>query len=558
MPTQAKGAQQPLWLPLQHAPLVEIPDPSVPDADPFGFGTCKVVDDVYEKVKQIGEGTYGQVYLARHKESSERVALKKVRLDNEKGEGFPVTAIREIMILKDINHENIINLKEIVRSDVKKSNQFKGSIYMVLDYMEHDLTGLMERQKHFKPAQVKLLMHQLLLGLNHCHQLGILHRDLKGSNLLIDNTWRLKLTDFGLARNCKEALHLTNRTITLWYRPPELLLGAEQYRQEVDMWSVGCIFAELLTGLALFPGKNETDQLERIFAKLGMPDEENWPGVEKLPFFKILSKTKAAKLSLAEEFTRHNIHPTATALLCRLLTLNPRARLTASEALASDYFHSDPPMAHPSDLPKFEDSHEWEMKQRIKRRRDVANTGLAAPTSPGHNAPSAPKLSASSHSSDRDPKRHRPEQLQPSQPSGHRPAGPTGAATAGPSRQAAGHHPAPPPSMAPMPRPGPPLAQASNHPGLLPMAPPPGGYSGPPPQASHGMPPPRYAPPPMGQPQPAGGPPGPHAIHGSSSSGVGPAPPPLWPPSLPEQHPAPPTAGWPPPQQQQQDRWGQH
>eukprot|EP00873_Tetraselmis_striata_P033443 jgi/Tetstr1/453707/TSEL_040663.t1 len=379
---KAAGAA-PLWFPLQQGPLVEIPNTSSSATDLTSglFGSCRVVDEAYIKVKQIGEGTYGQVYLALDRETKEKVALKKIRLDNEKGEGFPVTAIREIMILKEIRHDNIINLKEIVRSDVKKSNQFKGSIYMVLDYMEHDLTGLMERQKQFNPSQVKLLLYQLLMGLNHCHQGGILHRDLKGSNLLIDNGGRLKLADFGLARNVEEALHLTNRTITLWYRPPELLLGAEQYGPEVDMWSVGCIFAELLTGQALFPGKNENDQLEKIFLKLGAPDEKNWPGVEKLPFYKMINY-KGGKNHLRDEFTCAKVHPTALELLSRLLTLDPRARLTAAEALASDYFHSEPKMCSAAELPQFEDSHEWEMKQRSRQRRDAVNVGQPLPTSP--------------------------------------------------------------------------------------------------------------------------------------------------------------------------------
>jgi serine/threonine protein kinase len=246
--------------------------------------------DVYEKLDQIGEGTYGQVYRARSKETNEIVALKKIRMDNEK-EGFPITAIREIKILKQLHHPNIINLREIVASSSSKKRPGRGSIYLVFEYMDHDLTGLMElpeiQSKWFTEDQIKCYMQQLLKGLHFCHVNNVLHRDIKGSNLLINNRGQLKLADFGLARPYSSeatAGQYTNRVITLWYRPPELLLGATQYGPAVDMWSVGCIFAELLARKPVFPGRNEIDQLEQIFKLCGTPNPEVWPGVEKLPW----------------------------------------------------------------------------------------------------------------------------------------------------------------------------------------------------------------------------------------------------------------------------------
>ncbi|CAI5488272.1 unnamed protein product [Closterium sp. Naga37s-1] len=198
--------------------------------------------DEFEKLEQIGEGTYGyargemgrtdgragvgmkgargQVYMAREKNTGEIVALKKVRMDNEK-EGFPITAIREIKILKKLKHENIVNLKEIVTSKAEESNKFKGSIYMVFEYMDHDLTGLSDRPgMRFSVPQIKCYMKQLLTGLHFCHINSVLHRDIKGSNLLINNKGVLKLADFGLARsfNSEASGQLTNRVITLWYR----------------------------------------------------------------------------------------------------------------------------------------------------------------------------------------------------------------------------------------------------------------------------------------------------------------------------------------------------
>ena len=211
--------------------------------------------EAYEKIEQVGEGTYGEVFMARSRDDSSLVALKKVKLEGER-EGFPITAIREIKILKSLNHDNVINMKEIVTS------KNKSSIYMVFEYMDHDLTGLAGREGiKFSIPQIKCYMQQLLTGLNYCHLNNILHRDIKGANLLIDNNGVLKLADFGLARSCalENSRALTNRVITLWYRPPELLLGTQAYGPAVDTWSAGCIFAELLLGKPILQVRVSSD-----------------------------------------------------------------------------------------------------------------------------------------------------------------------------------------------------------------------------------------------------------------------------------------------------------
>ncbi|XP_073044626.1 cyclin-dependent kinase C-1-like isoform X2 [Primulina eburnea] len=306
--------------------------------------------ECFEKLEQIGEGTYGQVYMAREKDTGEIVALKKIRMDNEK-EGFPITAIREIKILKKLEHDNVIKLKEIVTSPGREGvgqgnpddNKYKGSIYMVFEYMDHDLTGLADRPGlRFSIEQIKCYMKQLLTGLHYCHVNQVLHRDIKGSNLLIDNEGNLKLADFGLARSFSNDhnANLTNRVITLWYRPPELLLGATKYGPSVDMWSVGCIFAELLYGKPILPGKNEPEQLNKIFELCGTPDEVNWPGVSKIPWYNKFKPARQMKRRTRELFRHFDRH--ALELLENMLVLDPAKRISAKDALDAEYFWTDP------------------------------------------------------------------------------------------------------------------------------------------------------------------------------------------------------------------------
>ncbi|KAK6936900.1 Protein kinase domain [Dillenia turbinata] len=338
--------------------------------------------DCFEKLEQIGEGTYGQVYMAREIKTGEIVALKKIRMDNER-EGFPITAIREIKILKKLRHENVIKLKEIVTSPGPEKddqgrgdgNKYKGGIYMVFEYMDHDLTGLADRPgMRFSVPQIKCYMRQLLTGLHYCHVNQVLHRDIKGSNLLIDNEGNLKLADFGLARSFSNDHNgnLTNRVITLWYRPPELLLGTTKYGPAVDMWSVGCIFAELLHGKPIFPGKDEPEQLNKIFELCGSPDEVNWPGVSKIPWYNNFKPSRPMKRRLREVFRHFDRH--ALELLERMLTLDPSQRISAKDALDAEYFWTDPLPCDPKSLPKYESSHEFQTKKKRQQQRQHEET----------------------------------------------------------------------------------------------------------------------------------------------------------------------------------------
>ncbi|KAL8106423.1 cyclin-dependent kinase G-2-like isoform X3 [Apium graveolens] len=242
---------------------------------------CRSVDE-FERLNKIDEGTYGVVFRAKDKKTGEIVALKKVKMEKER-EGFPLTSLREINILLSFDHPSIVDVKEVV------VGSSLDSIFMVMEYMEHDLKALMETKKQpFSQSEVKCLMLQLLEGVKYLHDNWVLHRDLKTSNLLLNNRGELKICDFGLARQYGSPLKpYTHLVVTLWYRAPELLLGTKQYSTAIDMWSLGCIMAELLSKEPLFNGKTEFDQIDKIFKMLGVPNETIWPGFSKLPGVKV-------------------------------------------------------------------------------------------------------------------------------------------------------------------------------------------------------------------------------------------------------------------------------
>ncbi|NXD98622.1 CD11B kinase, partial [Chaetorhynchus papuensis] len=257
---------------------------------------CRSVEE-FQCLNRIEEGTYGVVYRAKDKKTDEIVALKRLKMEKEK-EGFPITSLREINTILKAQHLNIVTVREIVVG----SNMDK--IYIVMNYVEHDLKSLMETMKQpFLPGEVKTLMIQLLRGVKHLHDNWILHRDLKTSNLLLSHSGILKVGDFGLAREYGSPLKpYTPVVVTLWYRAPELLLGAKEYSTAIDMWSVGCIFGELLTQKPLFPGKSEIDQINKVFKDLGTPSEKIWPGYNELPAVKKMTFTEYPYNNLRKRF----------------------------------------------------------------------------------------------------------------------------------------------------------------------------------------------------------------------------------------------------------------
>ena len=283
----------------------------------------------YEKIEKIGEGTYGTVFKAKHKESGEIVALKRVQLDDD-DEGVPSSALREICILKELKHRNVVRLHDVLHSERKMT--------MVFEYCEQDLKKYFDScGGEVDPAIVQSFMYQLLKGLAFCHQQNVLHRDLKPQNLLINRNGELKLADFGLARSFGIPVRCYSaEVVTLWYRPPDVLFGAKLYSTTIDTWSAGCIFAEISNaGIPLFPGNDVDDQLKRIFKILGTPTEQTWPGVTKLPDFKMFPPYP---FNANWNILTPKLGPKGQDLLQKLIVCNPKNRLTADLALKHKYF----------------------------------------------------------------------------------------------------------------------------------------------------------------------------------------------------------------------------
>ncbi|XP_070310924.1 cyclin-dependent kinase 2 isoform X3 [Odocoileus virginianus] len=319
----------------------------------------------FQKVEKIGEGTYGVVYKAKNKLTGEVVALKKIRLDTRatspnvqservrkrkeplemgsrtprRGDGFcdkretegvPSTAIREISLLKELNHPNIVKLLDVIHTENK--------LYLVFEFLHQDLKKFMDASTltGIPLPLIKSYLFQLLQGLAFCHSHRVLHRDLKPQNLLINADGSIKLADFGLARAFGVPVRTyTHEVVTLWYRAPEILLGCKYYSTAVDIWSLGCIFAEMVTRRALFPGDSEIDQLFRIFRTLGTPDEVVWPGVTSMPDYKP-SFPKWARQDFSKVVPP--LDEDGRSLLSQMLHYDPNKRISAKAALAHPFF----------------------------------------------------------------------------------------------------------------------------------------------------------------------------------------------------------------------------
>jgi len=287
----------------------------------------------YHKLEKIGEGTYGIVYKAKDKKTGELLALKKIRLDAE-AEGIPSTAIREISLLKQLQHPNIVRLYDVVHTEKK--------LTLVFEYLDQDLKKCLDNcgDSGLQAATVKSYLYQLLQGIAYCHQHRVLHRDLKPQNLLINHEGELKLADFGLARAFGIPVrNYTHEVVTLWYRAPDVLMGSRKYSTQVDIWSVGCIFAEMVNGRPLFPGSSDGDQLTKIFKCLGTPNPKIWPTISDLPEYK-----ENFPVFPAQQWKKivKKLDPTGLDLLSQMLRYDPSKRVSAEVAMKHPYFKDLP------------------------------------------------------------------------------------------------------------------------------------------------------------------------------------------------------------------------
>eukprot|EP00825_Cyclidium_porcatum_P020675 TRINITY_DN23337_c0_g1_i1.p1 TRINITY_DN23337_c0_g1~~TRINITY_DN23337_c0_g1_i1.p1 ORF type:complete len:363 (+),score=49.90 TRINITY_DN23337_c0_g1_i1:147-1235(+) len=292
----------------------------------------KIMDYVIEK--SLGEGTYGKVYKGIHIKTSQAVAIKSVKLNlQESDEGIPSTTIREISILQNLKHTNIVKLIDV------SYNLPSRKMYLVFEFVDKDLKRYLDQNQVIDGATAKSIMYQLLQGVYYCHANRTMHRDLKPQNILISNDKIVKICDFGLARTFSMPQGKFTREIaTLWYRAPELMMGECYYSISVDIWALGCIFAEIIKRGILFDGDSQIDMLYTIFRILGTPDESIYPGISKLPEFKA-SFPKFQGDGLQAQFSP-TVDKQFIDLLKQMLKIDPNQRITAREALHHPYFDS--------------------------------------------------------------------------------------------------------------------------------------------------------------------------------------------------------------------------
>eukprot|EP01062_Namystynia_karyoxenos_P025408 TRINITY_DN1999_c1_g1_i2.p2 TRINITY_DN1999_c1_g1~~TRINITY_DN1999_c1_g1_i2.p2 ORF type:complete len:328 (+),score=124.52 TRINITY_DN1999_c1_g1_i2:90-1073(+) len=281
----------------------------------------------YRLHRKLGEGTYGVVYKGTDTFTNRTVALKKIRLEQE-DDGIPSTALREISILREMQHPNIVGLLDVISLPRK--------LHLVFEFCDCDLKQLMNDTKQpIQGQKLKKFLWQLLNGTHFLHANRVLHRDLKPQNILVAGEL-IKLADFGLARAFQIPVPVyTHEVVTLWYRAPEILLGGKEYAPAIDIWSIGCIFVEMSRRTPLFPGDSELDEIFQIFRLLGTPDEVTWPGITQLQDFQhAMPKWPTRPL---QEWCRE-IDSLGQQLLESMLVLNPPARVSCADAMRHRWF----------------------------------------------------------------------------------------------------------------------------------------------------------------------------------------------------------------------------
>ncbi|XP_023257622.1 mitogen-activated protein kinase 7-like, partial [Seriola lalandi dorsalis] len=296
------------------------------------------VGEEYDVIETIGTGAYGVVSSARRRDNGQQVAIKKISNAFEVVTNAKRT-LRELKILKHFKHDNIIAIKDILQPNLPHS-AFK-SVYVVLDLMESDLHQIIHSAQTLTPEHTRYFLYQLLRGLKYVHSANVIHRDLKPSNLLVNENCELKIGDFGMARGLSshpEESHsfMTEYVATRWYRAPELLLSLNHYTLAIDLWSVGCIFAEMLGRKQLFPGKHYVHQLQLILAVLGTPPE-GLIGAIRADRVRSYVQSLPSQLAMPLAKLYPQAEPQALDLLGAMLRFDPRERISVTQALEHPY-----------------------------------------------------------------------------------------------------------------------------------------------------------------------------------------------------------------------------
>ena len=313
---------------------------------------CKLphCDEVtkYGNLSQVGEGTFGIVYKAyEYKNRNNVVALKKILVEKEIN-GFPMTALREINILQKLRHENIVNLLEICREKSDSNTSCTSNFYLVFEFCEYDLSKLfISRSIKFNLGEIKNVLRQLLNGLYFIHINNIVHRDIKPANILITRNGILKLADFGLSKAIccqkrEKRMLMTNTVVTLWYRPPEVLLGSKNYGQEIDLWGIGCVMAEMWYRSPILAANSEQQQLQAISNLCGEISTDVWPSVNRLPLYNKMILPTGPKRQLKARLRGVVENENGLDLIDQFLQLDPTKRIDADKALDHDFFWTDP------------------------------------------------------------------------------------------------------------------------------------------------------------------------------------------------------------------------
>lgn len=293
--------------------------------------------------------------------------MKKIL--NHKTEGFPITAVREMTILRKCECDNVVKLLDVIMGT--------NSVYFVLEFMDYDLEAMSKNPDiSLTYAQIKEFLFQILKGLKEIHERGFMHRDLKGSNILMSRDGIVKIADFGFAREYKDYYDFTNHRMTLHYRPPEILLGSRIYGPSADMWSIGIILAELLLKKTLLPGKTEYEQLYKIFELCGSPDSSTLGIYRTYESWNLLKPNKIYTRKLRSVLKGLPLDAIDFIDIC--LQLNPEKRFTCEEALKHSIFLTEPLPATPKGLPKYDSCHWYSLQQKRKNPfADDSNTKRA-------------------------------------------------------------------------------------------------------------------------------------------------------------------------------------